>query len=163
MAVMPLELLPLPQRKLPDDDKPHARLEHEIPLDVVEARVLTPEEVEQYIKPAYEAAKAPMPGQSFSAHIGIVRDGKPTGSFLTVQLSLHAEPLNLVQGDEATFGLLIAEAEKQIVQTFGNAIVYVFVPPGRVARLAQIAGMQPEPWTVMSMIVGPDAPKEPTQ
>jgi hypothetical protein len=163
---MPLDLLPPPTRPLPDTQETAAELPSLAATPVTEVRVLTPEEVDKYCAQAYEAAGAVKPHPGISTTLGVVRDGVPTGSFLVLQFCLHAQPLNLLQGDEGMFLALATKAEQLVLEKFGGAVVYVFATPGKISRMAQAIGMSPEPWTVLSMVVAPestDSPKEPVQ
>jgi|ERR1041385_162383 hypothetical protein len=167
-----LPLLPLPTRKLEDDTPSPVQLP---PLEAgtdagagasksaspASVRQLTVTEINNFVRPEFESRGNALPDLSQAAFFGVMRDGRLTGSFITLQLRLHADPVLLVEGDEAMLGSLVSAVKQHIVNTVGVADVYVFTPPGNTERLAQLFGMQAEPWTVFSKRVsGADLRKE---
>lgn len=120
-------------------------------------RELTPEEIESYVKPKYEAAGSPLPNSGESIFIGLIRGGKIVGA-LGVQVKIHAEPLMLDPGYAAALPALVKAAESHILSKCGPQYVYLFTPAGRIAQLAVSMGMQLEPWVVMSKLVMPEVP-----
>lgn len=113
-----------------------------------EVRLLTAAEIES-LYPIFEAQGAAPPLPEESAYIGAVRNGYVV-AFLVVQRVLHAEPLWIEQGNEVVFSRLVGVAESLIAKHYGNRTVYVFAPAGKVSRMAQLVGMQVEPWVVLS-------------
>lgn len=127
--------------------KPVGQDEKDADLDV---RVLTPEEVES-LRPEFEARGAIFPNPSSSYAVGAVDpDGKVT-DWLFVQLQVHAEPMRLEH--PVLFKRVVATAERTLLERCGPCLVYTFTPAGKITQLAQAAGMQIEPWVVMSKIV----------
>jgi len=120
----------------------------------LDVRLLTTEEVET-LRPEFEAQRAVFPNPQTSFAVGAVdADGKVV-AFLFFQLQVHAEPMKIDHPHEALFSRLVDVGERTLVERCGSQLVYAFTPPGKITRLAQMAGMQIEPWVVMSKIVGP--------
>jgi len=136
---MDLELLP-PPGLVP----PQSKLEH---------RLLTEDEVNQYVRPQFESRGHPLPNPAM--FIGIIRNGEPTGSFITIQYRIHVDPMVINSGDEASLSRLAHAAEALVLERCGPMTpVYIFAPSGNPAELAKLFGMQAEPWTVFSKYVG---------
>src|ERR1700685_1880416 len=114
-------------------------------------RELTPNEIQQYVKPGYDATNNPLPNPATSTFMGVFRGGKVVAT-LGIQLKLHAEPLQIEPGHGAVLPALVASAEKLILQRAGSQYVYLFAPAGRVAQMAQAMGLQLEPWVVLSKL-----------
>lgn len=136
-----------------------------LPLPVLEAskpsqddiRILTPEEIQQYVKPGYDATGNPLPNSAESLFVGVIRDGKVVAS-LGLQIKLHAQPLQIEDGYASVLPSLIATAEKIILERSGPQWVYLFAPAGKLAQIAHHFGMQTEQWVVMSKLVAPEIP-----
>src|SRR4051812_36426367 len=89
MSTPTLNLLPPP-----NGDTDTAYTDKPLRETKVEMRVLTSEEC-QHLVPVFERAGAVLPDPSVSFIVGILEDGKPTESFLTIQAVLHGEPMNI--------------------------------------------------------------------
>jgi hypothetical protein len=156
-----LEFLPLPPRGQTapvEGQQPSASHEHT--AELVDVRPLSAEET-QTLAPIFAAHGVELPDPRYSHVIGCVRpDGTVDEDFLVVQLRVHAEPMNL-KHPQRIFRL-IAAAEELIATRAGTVPVFLFAPEGRTAQLAeQSAGMQREPWVVLSKVVqGKVAPVE---
>src|ERR1017187_536323 len=120
-------------------------------------RELTPEEIQQYVKPGYDAANNALPDPAVSTFVGVIRGGRVVAS-LGIQLKLHAEPLQIESGHSSVLPLLVKYAERLILQRTGPQYVYLFAPAGRVAQMAQAMGLVLEPWCVLSKLVTPPEP-----
>lgn len=123
----------------------------------MEVCVLTPDEIAT-IAPVFADFGAALPDPRTSFIMGALSDGKVVG-FLVVQLSVHAEPMWIEPGHEAVFNSLVHATERTIAERAGECDVYLFAPAGKVARLAQLAGMRTEPWVVLSKHVSPEPPQ----
>src|ERR1041385_1194041 len=107
-----LPLLPLPTRKLEDDTPSPVQLP---PLEAgtdagagasksaspASVRQLTVTEINNFVRPEFESRGNALPDLSQAAFFGVMRDGRLTGSFITLQLRLHADPVLLVECGEA--------------------------------------------------------------
>lgn len=122
-------------------------------------RELLPDEIES-VRHLFEARGAALPDPQISTFVGAVRDGKVVG-FLVLQARLHAQPMWIEDGQSGLFQAIVSAAERVIVGKAGPQWVYLFAPAGRVSQLAQTAGMQLEPWVVLSKLVQPQSPAEP--
>lgn len=143
-----MDFLPIPEGAEPQmSDGPVQAVSTEI-------RVLTPEEMKE-LQPVFGRAGADVPDPSVGFIVGLVEDGKPTESFITVQGVVHAEPLNLEPRHRMFLKSLAHAAEREIVSRIGICNVFLFAPPGDVKQLAEAFGMREEPWAVMSKVVGP--------
>lgn len=120
-------------------------------------RELTPEEIQQYVKPGYDATNNPLPDPSISTFVGVIRGGKVVAS-IGLQLKLHAQPLQIDEGQASVLPALVAAAERIILQRTGPQWIYLFTPAGRLAQIAQHMGLQLEPWVVMSKLVNHPQP-----
>jgi len=120
------------------------------PRSIATVRPLTMEEIDRIVAPEFAARGNQLPDPAQSIFFGVVRDGHPTGSFITLQLRLHADPVLLVEGDQAALGMLVQAVKQHVVQHLEVADVYVFTPPGNTQELARLFDMQPEPWTVFA-------------
>lgn len=116
-------------------------------------RVLTQEEI-QTVAHIFTQAGASLPDPAMSVFIGSVVGGEVV-AFLVLQVRLHAEPMWIKDGHSTVFSSLVTAAERHILKTTGPQWVYLFAPAGRVQQLAHVAGMQMEPWVVMSKLVVP--------
>jgi len=113
-------------------------------------RLLTPEEVAT-LAPIFAERGATLPAPEHSFFVGTVDDQGAVTSFLVVQLRVHAEPLWIKPGNERVFRGLVTTAEEILAERVQGAVeVYLFAPAGKVARMAEVAGMQMEPWVVYS-------------
>ena len=113
-------------------------------------RLLTAEEVAT-LAPIFAERGATLPAPEHSYFVGTVDDEGAVTSFLVVQLRVHAEPLWIKPGNERVFRSLVTVAEQTIAERIQGAVeVYLFAPAGKVARMAEVAGMQMEPWVVYS-------------
>lgn len=126
----------------------------------LEVRLLTAAEIQQVV-PVFERQGTSLPIPQESAFVGAVDPNGVVVGFLVVQVQLHAEPMWIEQGNEHIFARLVSTAEKLISEKFGSRIVYVFAPAGKVARMAQLVGMQIEPWVVLSKVIEPAEPVQP--
>ena len=126
----------------------------------VETRVLTEAEVLKYIHPIYQERGQPLPNPAVSTFIGVVRAGKVV-AFLGIEAKLHAEPLWIEDGEASHLIPLVHKAEEFILSRCGPQWVYVFAPPGKVARIAEHMGMTLEPWCVYTKLVAPPIPPKP--
>jgi len=115
-------------------------------------RELTPEEIQQYVKPGYDATNNPLPDPAISTFVGVIRGGRVVAS-IGLQLKLHAQPLQIEDGHANVLPALVKAAERIILQRTGPQWVYLFSPAGRLAQIASAMGMQLEPWCVMSKLV----------
>jgi hypothetical protein len=120
-------------------------------------RQLTPEEIQQYVKPGYDATNNPLPDPAYSTFVGVLRRGRVVAS-IGLQLKLHAQPLQIEDGYASVLPQLVEGAEKIILERTGPQWVYLFTPAGRLAQIASAMGMQLEPWVVMSKLVAPPQP-----
>lgn len=126
----------------------------------VERRLLTPEEVLEFVKPIYDKGGYPLPNPASCVFVGIIRGGK-VKAFLGLQVMLHAEPLWIEDGEASLLTGLVEKAEEIILERTGPQWVYLFAPPGKVARIAERLGMQMEPLCVYSKLVMPPSPPKP--
>lgn len=126
----------------------------------VERRLLTEEEVLQFVKPVYDKGGYPLPDPATSVFVGVLRGGK-VKAFLGLQVMLHAEPLWIEDGEANLLTGLVERAEEIILERTGPQWVYLFAPPGKVARIAERLGMQLEPYCVYSKLVTAPAPVKP--
>ena len=117
-------------------------------------RILTPEECQQ-LAPVFERAGAVLPDPSCSFIVGILEDGKPTESFLTIQACIHGEPLNILPKHRMYLKSMVHYAENQVIQRVGSANVFMFVPEGQTKELAKAFGWKEEEWRILSKTVGP--------
>ena len=115
-------------------------------------RELTPEEIQQYVKPGYDATNNPLPDPAISTFVGVFRGGKVVAS-IGLQLKLHAQPLQIEDGHASVLPMLVKAAERIILQRTGPQWIYLFTPAGRLAQIASSMGLQLEPWVVMSKLV----------
>lgn len=115
-------------------------------------RELTAEEIQQYVKPGYDATNNPLPDPAISTFVGVFRGGRVVAS-IGLQLKLHAQPLQIEDGHASVLPVLVAAAERIILQRTGPQWVYLFSPAGRLAQIAQHMGLALEPWVVMSKLV----------
>lgn len=122
-------------------------------MDTVDIRVLTPEEVES-LRPEFEKASAVMPNPQTSFAVGGIDSSGKVVAFLFFQLQVHSEPIKIEPGFENLYNRLVETGEQELVKRCGPTLVYAFTPPGKVTRLAQMAGMQVEPWVVLSKVCG---------
>lgn len=118
----------------------------------LDVRVLTPEEVET-LKPIFTEQKAVFPNPDYSFFVGAVEPGGRVVAFLCFQIQLHAEPMHIEHPYESVFQRLVDVGEKTLLERVGPCLVYTFTPAGKITQLARAAGMQLEPWNVMSKIV----------
>ena len=123
----------------------------------VEERLLTKEEISRFVKPHYDRRGVPMPNPNNAVFLGVV-EGGVVKAFLGLQVMLHAEPLVIEDGEARYLTRLVHKAEEVILNKVGPAWVYLFAPPGKVARLAELMGMQLEPWCVYTKLVLPAKP-----
>jgi hypothetical protein len=119
-----------------------------------EMRVLSPSEAKHLI-PIFERAGATLPDPSSSFIIGILEDGVPTESFLTIQACIHGEPMNIEPRHRMFVKSMVHFAENEVVSRAGIQNVFIFVPPNEVKQLAETFGFNEQPWRVLSKIVGP--------
>lgn len=151
-----LEMLPLPEAEPESPKEPTAA-----PSPGTPVRLLTEEEI-QTLAPVFEQQGAVLPDPSTSFFVGSVDDSGSVCSFLVVQLRVHAEPMWIKPGHEGTFRSLVHTAESIIAErTGGGCDVFLFTPAGKIARLAEVAGMRQEPWTVYSKHISPTEPPQP--
>lgn len=122
------------------------------PKEELEVRVLTEDEVSS-LQHIFMEQKAIFPNPQTSFFVGAVEPGGRVVAFLCFQLQLHAEPMHIEHGYERVFSRLIEVGEKILLERVGPCLVYTFTPAGKITKLAQAAGMQIEPWVVMSKIV----------
>lgn len=122
------------------------------PKDEIDVRVLTADEVES-LRPIFAEQKAVFPNPQYSFFVGAVEPGGRVVAFLCFQLQLHAEPMHIEHPHEAVFQRLVDIGEKLLLERVGPCLVYTFTPAGKITKLAAAAGMQLEPWNVMSKIV----------
>jgi hypothetical protein len=122
---------------------------HKEDLDV---RVLTPDEVES-LRSIFVEQRAVFPNTDYSFIVGAVEPGGRVVAFLCFQLQLHAEPMHIEPKYQHVFKRLIDVGEKTLLERVGPCLVYTFTPAGKITQLAQAAGMQMEPWVVMSKLV----------
>lgn len=120
-------------------------------------RELTQEEIQQYVKPGYDATNNPLPDPAVSTFVGVFRGGRMVAS-IGLQLKLHAQPLQIEDGHANVLPALVRAAEDIILKRAGCQWIYLFSPPGRLAQIASAMGMQLEPWVVMSKLVTPPEP-----
>ena len=133
-----LEFLPLP----------------ESPTGNVEYRVLTSEEVAS-ISGIFSDSNAPMPNPASSFFVGAVDATGAVIGFIVIQSCIHAQPMWVHPSHKTIFSALTAHAEKEIADRIPGelVVVYTFTPAGPISRLAQLSGMQIEPWVVHSKLV----------
>lgn len=140
---MPIDMLPPP-------------VENE-PVPEIEFRVLTPEEIKKAVEPEFAKTGNPLPDPAISTFVGAVLAGEVI-AFLCLQLKLHAQPLWIADGYASVLQRLVTAAENTILSRTGPQWVYLFAPAGRLSQLAQMMGMQLEPWVVLSKLVQPVQP-----
>lgn len=141
-------MLPLPEiGETAFSDKPRREVK-------IEMRVLSPDETKR-LSPIFERAGAALPDPSSSFIIGILEDGVPTESFLTIQACVHGEPMNIASRHRAYVKSMVHFAENEVVSRAGIQNVFIFVPPNEVKQLAETFGFIEQPWRVLSKMVGP--------
>lgn len=124
------------------------------------ARLLTPEETAS-LEPAFKAQGQPLPDPQTSFFVGCVENGVVVG-WLCVQLRVHAEPMYLEDGHQAKFNSIVHKAEQIIRERIQGACpVFLFAPNKRIAELAEKAGLELEPWYVLSKTVEQLKPVQP--
>lgn len=117
------------------------------------ARLLTPAEIAT-LEPIFAQRGATLPAPEHSYIVGTTDSLGNVTAFLVVQLKLHAEPLWIAPGHETAFRPLVREAERILIERVaGNVDVFLFAPAGKVAKMAEVAGMRLEPWMVYSKTV----------
>lgn len=122
-----------------------------------EYRILTPSEINS-LETIFADRGQPLPDPTTSFIAGAIRDGQVV-AFLVVQLRVHTEPLWLSPGAENTFLPLIHLVEETIADRVGVCDTFAFAPAGKVTRMCQLAGMQVEPWVVLSKRISREAPQ----
>lgn len=128
-----------------------ARMRHTV-------RELTVEEC-KLLEPIFHAQGVELPDPATSTIIGAIdQDGKVTENFIVGQLRLHTEPLVLQPGCEHLFRPLARALYDKIATSVGTVDVYLFAPDGKVAQMAEVMGMDKEPWAVYSTRVYGNAP-----
>jgi hypothetical protein len=148
VSTQPLNLLPLPGTEgTAFHDTPQKEIKTEM-------RVLTPEET-QKLAPIFERAGAVLPDPSSSFIIGILENGVPTNSFLTIQAALHGEPMNVEPRHRMYIRSMVHFAENEVLSRCGVQNVFIFAPEGDVKKMAEAFGWVEEPWRVLSKRVGP--------
>jgi hypothetical protein len=144
---MPLDMLPPPvagEEPREQDKGSNA---------VGSVRLLTPEEVSS-LAPIFASEGATMPAAEHSFVVGSVAEDGHVVAFLVIQLKVHAEPMWIEHGHERLFQSLVGCAERTISERAqGGCEVFLFAPAGKIARLAALSGMRPEPWTVWSKFI----------
>ncbi len=140
---MPIDMLPPP---------PSAEADLEIQF-----RTLTDEEIAKAVAPEFAKTGNPLPDPAISTFVGAVLAGEVI-AFLCLQLKLHAQPLWIADGYSSVLARLVTAAEQTILARTGPQWVYLFAPAGRLSQLAQMMGMQMEPWVVLSKLVQPVKP-----
>lgn len=120
--------------------------------DDLDVRVLSADEVES-LRDKFNEQRAVFPNPQTSFFVGAVEPGGRVVAFLCFQLQLHAEPMHIEHPYESVFNRLVDVGEKILLDRVGPCLVYTFTPAGKITKLAQAAGMQIEPWVVMSKIV----------
>lgn len=121
-------------------------------------RELTIEECKQ-LEPIFHAQGVELPDPATSTIIGAIDEmGKVTENFIVGQLRLHTEPLVLQPGCEHLFRPLAKALYDKIATSVGTVDVYLFAPDGKVAQMAEVMGMDREPWAVYSTRVYGNAP-----
>lgn len=156
-----IDLLPLPEDAAGDSLDPDSLMLPGETIVAAEARLLTPEEI-QSIVPVFAEYGAPMPDPATSFIVGeVVRE--EVVSFLVVQLKVHAQPLWIKPGHEASFRKIARVAERTCMERTGGGFeVYVFAEPGKIAKMAESLGMKKEPWGVYSRFL-PKVEPEPQE
>ena len=152
MSTSPISLLPPPDGSVDTAYSDLPRKEAK-----TEMRILTPEECQQ-LAPVFERAGAVLPDPSCSFIVGILEDGKPTESFLTIQAVLHGEPLHIEPRHRMYLKSMVHFAENEVVSRAGVQNVFMFVPEGQTKELAKAFGWQEESWRILSKAVGPKGP-----
>lgn len=149
---MPLDMLPLPAARQPEQADPRSQDQPAAapPVTVGPVRLLSPEEIAS-LRPIFEAEGGVMPAPEHSFFMGTVAPDGHVTSFMVVQLRVHAEPMWIEKGNERLFLPLIHATEQMIAEKVpGGCDVFLFAPAGKVSMLAAKAGMRLEPWTVWS-------------
>ncbi len=141
IPLLPLEFLPVTGGDVPDSTYGVTRL-----LTSDEIATLAP------IFAAEGSSDLPDPATSFVVGVIVTDAGvECIVAFLVVQLRVHAEPEWIRKGYEKFHTSLIHTAERIINERIpGGCDVFLFAPAGKIARMAELAGMRMEPWVVMS-------------
>ena len=149
-----LDLIPPPNAHAEAPAHEDSKSEETVQAVSSPVRLLTEEEV-QSLAPVFAENGSPLPDPSTSFLIGTVDAGtREVTSFLVVQLRVHAEPMWIKPGHEAAFRGLVHTAERIIQErTGGGCDVFLFAPAGKIARMAEVAGMRTEPWVVYSKTI----------
>jgi hypothetical protein len=104
-----------------------------------EYRELTVDEIAT-LAPVFDAQGAEMPPLTVSQYFGAVKAGRVVG-FMVVQAVLHAEPMWIEEGHSEVFKGIVNSVEHSIAQG-GGGNVFLFVPKGRMERLAETQQME---------------------
>lgn len=121
-------------------------------------RELTVEEC-KLLEPIFHAQGVELPDPATSTIIGAIDEaGKVTENFIVGQLRLHTEPLVLQPGCGHLFRPLARALYDKIATSVGTVDVYLFAPDGKVAQMAEVMGMDKEPWAVYSTRVYGNGP-----
>lgn len=156
---------PVPQPVAPDAKKeiigsmPNLQMQHHT------VGVLSADQIKE-LEYIFTARGMGLPNPATSFVIGAIDNhtGKLTENFLVVQLQVHAEPLHLVKGEgEYLFRPFANLAYRVILDRIGPVPVYVFSDSEKVISLAQHAGFDKLPWTVMGMWVTKEFKEEPVK
>lgn len=127
--------------------------------------VLSAEQIKE-LEHIFTARGVGLPNPDTSFVIGAIDNhtDKLTENFLVVQLQVHAEPLHLVKGEgEYLFRPFANLAYRVILDRIGPASVYVFSDSEKVTTLAQHAGFDKLPWTVLGMLVTKEFKEKPVK
>lgn len=153
---------PVPQPVEPDVKKeiigsmPNLQMQHHT------VGVLSADQIKE-LEYIFTARGMGLPNPATSFVIGAIDNhtGKLTENFLVVQLQVHAEPLHLVKGEgEYLFRPFANLAYRVILDRIGPVPVYVFSDSEKVISLAQHAGFDKLPWTVLGMWVTKEFSKD---
>ena len=141
---------------LPPPDGPVDTAYSDRPAKAVktEMRVLSQQET-QHLAPIFERAGVMLPDPSTSFIVGILENGVPTNSFLTIQAVLHGEPMNIEPRHRMYIKSMVHYAENEVVARCGIQNVFIFVPENETKKLAEALGWKEESWRVLSKAVGP--------
>lgn len=128
-----------------------------VPKSDTEFRVLTLDEIKEFIEPIFTKNAALIPSPESSFFFGAVRDGRVLG-WITVQSVIHVEPMYVEPGESALLPRIVSGAKDEVFRVLGQCKVYLTAEDDRVIRLAEYIGMTREPGVAMTMWVDPAMP-----
>lgn len=119
-------------------------------------RVLTLDEIKQYVEPVFTENGALLPSWTNSFFVGAVDDSGKVLCFITVQSVIHTEPMYAGPGASHFIPRVVKAAQAEVERVLGQCKVYFTADDERVVQLAERLGMQREPGIVLTKWVGPE-------